>query len=68
MDPRFGLLMFVWCPGALSLSMSLRWKFNSIGAMHLKLTFRHRPGQALVFMLLDKAFEFLYVLFQNSRG
>ena len=65
------LLMFVWCPGALSLSMSLHWKFSSIGAMHLKLTFRHRLGQALVFivfMLLDKAFEFLYVLFQNSRG
>ena len=28
--------MFVWCPGALSLSISLHWKFNSIGAMHLK--------------------------------
>ena len=45
------LLMFVWYPGILKFFMLLHWKFNNIGIINLKLTFRHRLGQALVFIL-----------------
>ena len=64
-------LMFVWYPGILKFFMLLHWKFDNIGIINLKLTFRHRLGQALVFILLDKAFEFLvlsYIWFARGHS